>query len=63
MLVDARFPDSPVNIETVVRRTPALLPFLRCDAPFPNQPQRPRMEADTMQQMADLICARLKSPI
>jgi hypothetical protein len=33
------------------------------DAPFPNQPQRPRMEADTMQQMADLICARLKSPI
>jgi hypothetical protein len=59
MLVDARSSNSPVNIEAVVARTPALVPFLRCDARFPNQPQRPRIEAETTQQIADLICARL----
>jgi len=59
MLVDARSSNSPVNIEAVVARTPALVPFLRCDARFPNQPQRPRIEAETAQQIADLICARL----
>jgi hypothetical protein len=58
--VEPRFPRGFLDIDTVVRRHPALLPFLRCDARFPDQPQHPPIEVATWRQMTDLTCARLR---
>jgi len=57
--VEPRFPGGFVDIDTVVRRHPALFPFLRCDASFPDQPQHSPIEVATWRQMTDLTCARL----
>jgi hypothetical protein len=59
--VDARFPRGPVEIDTVVRRHPALLPFLRCDTRFPEQPEHSPIEVATWRQMTDATCARLRA--
>ena len=60
MQVESRFPGGFVDIDTVVRRHPALFPFLRCDARFPDQPQHSPIEVATWRQMTDLTCARLR---
>ena len=60
MRVEPRFAGRFVDIDTVVRRHPALFPFLRCDAGFPDQPQHSRIEAAVWRQMTDLTCARLR---
>jgi hypothetical protein len=60
MRVEPRFPGGFVDIDTVVRRHPALFPFLRCDARFPDQPQHAPIEVATWRQMTDLTCARLR---
>ena len=60
MRVEPRFPGGFVDIDAVVRRHPALLPFLRCDARFPDQPQHSPIEVETWRQMTDLTCARLR---
>jgi hypothetical protein len=59
MRVEPRFPGGFVDIDTVVRRHPALLPFLRCDARFPDQPQHSPIEIAMWRHMTDLTCARL----
>jgi hypothetical protein len=61
MGVESRFAGGYVNIETLVRRHPALLPFLRCDARFPDQPQHSPIEVAIWRQMTDLTCARLQN--
>ena len=43
-----------VDIDIVVRRHPALFPFLRCDTRFPDQPQHSRIEVAMWRQMTDL---------
>jgi hypothetical protein len=58
--VAPRFPSGFVDIDTVVQRHPALLPFLRCDARFPDQPQHSPIEVTMWRQMTDLTCARLR---
>ena len=58
--VEPRLPGGLVDIDTVVRRHPALFPFLRCDARFPEQPQHSPIEVATWRQMTDLTCARLR---
>jgi hypothetical protein len=60
MRVEPRFPGGFVDIDTVVRRHPALFPFLRCDARFPDQPQHSPIEVATWRQMTDLACSRLR---
>jgi len=60
MRVEPRFAGRFVDIDTVVRRHPALFPFLRCDAGFPDQPQHSRIEVAVWRQMTDLTCARLR---
>jgi len=60
MRVEPRFPGRFVDIDTLVRRHPALFPFLRCDARFPDQPQHAPIEVETWRQMTDLTCARLR---
>jgi hypothetical protein len=60
MRVEPRFPGRFVDINTVVRRHPALFPFLRCDARFPDQPQHAPIEVAMWRQMTDLTCARLR---
>jgi hypothetical protein len=59
MRVESRFPGGFVDIDTVVRRHPALLPFLRCDARYPNQRQHSPIEVERWRQITDLTCARL----
>ena len=59
MHVDPRFPGGFVDIDTVVRRHPALFPFPRCDAQFPDQPQHSPIEVAMWRQMTDLTCTRL----
>ena len=54
------FPGGFVDIATIVQRHPALFPFLRCDARFPDQPQHSPIEVATWRQMTDLTCARLR---
>jgi hypothetical protein len=57
-------PGSPggfVDVDAVVRRHPALFPFLRCEAQFPDQPQHSPIEVVTWRQMTDLTCARLRA--
>jgi len=61
--VEPRFPGGMVDIDTVVRRHPALFPFLRCDARFPDQPQHSPIEVAVWRQMTDLSCARLRDPV
>jgi hypothetical protein len=61
VLIDTRFPDSQVDIEAIVRRAPELFSYLRCEEPFPDQPQRPPIEMTMRQQMMDLMCARLRA--
>jgi hypothetical protein len=58
--VEPRLPTRFVDIDTIVRRHPALLPFLRCDARFPDQPQHSPIEVATWRQMTDVTCARLR---
>jgi hypothetical protein len=58
--VEPRFSSGYVDIDTLVRRHPALLPFLRCDARFPDQPQHSPIEVATWRQMTDFTCARLR---
>ena len=60
MRVEPRFPGGFVDIDTVVRRHPALLPFLRCDARFPDQPQHSPIEVAMWRHMTDLTCASLR---
>jgi hypothetical protein len=49
--VDPQLPESPVQIEAVVRRSPELFSFLRCDTQLPD-PQA--------QSMLDLRCAQMR---
>jgi hypothetical protein len=49
--VDPQLPESPVQIEALVRRSPELFSFLRCDKRLPD-PQ--------VQHMIDLICAQMR---
>jgi hypothetical protein len=49
--VDPQLPGSPGEIEAIVRRSPELFSFLRCDTRLPD-PQA--------QQMIDLRCARMR---
>ena len=58
--VEPRFPGGFVSIDTLVRRHPALFPFLRCDARLPDQPQHSPIEVAMWRQMTDLTCARLR---
>ena len=58
--VEPRFPGVYVDIDTIVRRHPALYPFLRCDARFPDQPQHSPIEVAVWRQMTDLTCVRLR---
>jgi hypothetical protein len=58
--IGPRFQEPVVGIETLVRRSPELLPFLRCDDRFPDQPQHPPIEVEIRQQMTELTCARLQ---
>jgi len=58
--VEPLFQGGFVDIDTVVRRHPALFPFLRCDARFPDQPQHSPIEVAMWRQMTDLTCARLQ---
>jgi hypothetical protein len=58
--VEPRFPSGFVDIDAVVRGHPALLPFLRCDARFPDQPQHSPIELAIWRQMTTLTCARLR---
>lgn len=60
MRVEPRFPGRFVDIDTVVRRHPALFPFLRCEMRFPDQPQHSPIEVATWRQMTDVTCARLR---
>jgi hypothetical protein len=60
MRVEPRFSGEFVDIDTVVRRHPALFPFLRCDVRFPDQPQHSPIEVAMWRQMTDLTCARLR---
>ena len=60
MPVEPRFPGGLVDIDSVVRRHPALLPFLRCEMRFPDQPQHSAIEVAGWRQMTDLSCARLR---
>jgi len=60
MRVEPRFSGRVVDIDTVVQRHPALFPFLRCDARFPDQPQHSPAEVAVWRQMTDLTCARLR---
>ena len=60
MRVEPRFPGGFIDIDTVVRRHPAVFPFLRCDARFPDQPQHSPIEVAMWRQMTDLTCARLR---
>jgi hypothetical protein len=60
MRVEPRFPGKLVDIDSVVGRHPALLPFLRCEARFPDQPQHSPIEVAGWRQMTDLSCARLR---
>jgi hypothetical protein len=61
MRVEARFPGGFIDIDTVVRRRPAVFSFLRCDARFPDQPQHSPIEVAMWRQMTDLTCARLRN--
>jgi hypothetical protein len=58
--VEPRFAGGLVDIDTMVRRHPALFPFLRCDARFPDQPQHSAIEVAMWRQGTDLSCARLR---
>ena len=58
--IEPRLPGRFVDIDTIVRRHPALFPFLRCDARFPDQPQHSPIEVAMWRQMTDLTCARLR---
>jgi len=58
--VEPRVSGRFVDIDTVVRRHPAVFPFLRCDAGFPDQPQHSPIEVAVWRQMTDLTCARLR---
>lgn len=51
--VDSAFPDSPARIEEVVRRSPEIFSFLRCDAKLPDP---------KMQPMIDAVCEQMKGP-
>jgi hypothetical protein len=61
MRVESRFPGGFVDIDAVVRRQPALFPYLRCDARFPDQPQHSPIEVAVWRHMTDLTCARLRN--
>jgi hypothetical protein len=58
--VEPRFRGGNVDVDAVVRRHPALFPFLRCESRFPNQPQHSPIEVAMWRQMTDLTCARLR---
>jgi hypothetical protein len=58
--VAPRFRGRFIDIDTMVRRHPALFPFLRCDQRFPDQPQHSPFEVATWRQMTELTCARLR---
>jgi len=58
--VEPRFPRGFADIDTLVRRHPPLVSFLRCDAQFPDQPQHNPIEVAMWRQMTDLTCARLR---
>jgi hypothetical protein len=60
MLVEPRFAGRFVDVDTIIRRHPALFPFLRCEARFPDQPQHSPIEVATWRQMTDQTCARLR---
>lgn len=49
--VAPQLPESPVQLEALVRRSPELFSFLRCDTPLPD-PQA--------QHMLDLLCAQMR---
>lgn len=51
--VDPVFPESPVRIEAIVRRSPEFFSLLRCDAKLPDSKAQP---------MIDAICAQMKGP-
>jgi hypothetical protein len=57
--IDPGFPGSAMDSVAIVRRAPAILPFLRCDVPYPPLPRRPDTEMKMRQQMADAQCARI----
>src|SRR5688500_11061362 len=51
--VDPAFPESPARVEEIVRRSPELFSFLRCDA---------KLQDPKMQPMIDAICGKMKGP-
>ena len=63
MRMEPRLPGGLVDIDTVVRRHPALFAFLRCDARLPDQPQHAPIEVAMWRQITDLTCARLRNAL
>lgn len=51
--VDPALPESSPRIESIVRRSPDLLSFLRCDSKVPDS---------QVQSMLDAVCAQMKRP-
>jgi|SRR5687767_14806420 len=51
--VDPAFPESPARIEAIIRRSPDLFSFLRCDSRVPDS---------KVQSMLDAVCAQMKRP-
>lgn len=50
--VKAQFPESPAQVEAIIRRSPELFAYLRCDAKLPDSKD---------QVMIDSICALMKN--